>query len=195
MATSPVKELYLSPNGDRWALARNGDGKLVVSHHPSRASGGQPSEIAIDVFLSHGGRGPSIRPSRRRWQSSNCPAKILMTENLTQKQPRMWTKFLDKQSRGAGAKFRLRLSTACLRPVSRRGAKRCGRSSQCICTTSTCALPNHCKPGRWQNRTALVAELRKFPAWVTAKPSSLSRARSDQRKLFGDEASRPRWVA
>jgi hypothetical protein len=58
MATSSVKELYLSPNGDRWALARNGDGKLVVSHHPSRASGGQPSEIAVDVFLSHGGRGP-----------------------------------------------------------------------------------------------------------------------------------------
>jgi hypothetical protein len=58
MGTSPVKELYLSPNGDRWALARNGDGKLVVSHHPSRASGGQPSEIAVDVFLSLGGRGP-----------------------------------------------------------------------------------------------------------------------------------------
>ena len=58
MATSPVKELYLSPNGDRWALAKNADGELVVYYHPNRASGGVVSEIAADVFLSHGGQGP-----------------------------------------------------------------------------------------------------------------------------------------
>jgi hypothetical protein len=61
MATSPVKELYVSPNGDRWTLARNGDGELVVSHHPNRASGGVVSEIAVDVFLSHGGHGPEYQ--------------------------------------------------------------------------------------------------------------------------------------
>src|SRR5947207_16021387 len=58
MATSTVKELYVSPNGDRWALARDEAGELVVRHHPNRPSGGVPSEISVDVFLSHGGQGP-----------------------------------------------------------------------------------------------------------------------------------------
>jgi hypothetical protein len=56
--TTTVRELYASPNGDRWALARNGDGELVVCHQPNRASGGVVSEIPVDVFLSHGGQGP-----------------------------------------------------------------------------------------------------------------------------------------
>jgi hypothetical protein len=53
-----VKELYKSPNGDRWFLCRNISGDLIVSHEPNRASGGGPSEIAVDVFLAHGGNGP-----------------------------------------------------------------------------------------------------------------------------------------
>jgi hypothetical protein len=58
MATSVVKELYKSPNGDRWALCRVQSGKLMVSHQPNKASGGRASEIDVEVFLSQDGRGP-----------------------------------------------------------------------------------------------------------------------------------------
>jgi hypothetical protein len=58
MATSVVKELYKSPNGDRWALCRVQSGKLMVSHQPNKASGGRSSEIDVEVFLSQDGRGP-----------------------------------------------------------------------------------------------------------------------------------------
>ena len=58
MSASLVKELYNSPNGDRWVLCRNPSGMLVVSHHPNSASGGQVSETGVNVFLSHDERGP-----------------------------------------------------------------------------------------------------------------------------------------
>jgi hypothetical protein len=58
MTVSPVKELYRSPNGDRWVLCKDTSGRLVVSHHPNKPSGGQPSEIEVEVFLSQGGQGP-----------------------------------------------------------------------------------------------------------------------------------------
>jgi hypothetical protein len=58
VTASPVKDLYNSPNGDRWVLSRNPSGMLVVSHHPNTASGGRFSEIGVDVFLAQGGRGP-----------------------------------------------------------------------------------------------------------------------------------------
>ena len=61
MATSIVSDLYASPNGDRWYLARNGDGELVVRHQPNRTSGGAVSEIAVDVFLSHASQGPEYQ--------------------------------------------------------------------------------------------------------------------------------------
>lgn len=54
---TPLKELYVSPDGDRWTLGRNSAGSLAVSHYPSRASGGQPSETVITDFLS-GASGP-----------------------------------------------------------------------------------------------------------------------------------------
>jgi hypothetical protein len=53
-----VKVLYSSPNGDSWSLFRDGAGKLLVSHHPNRASGGQPSFTAVDEFIARGGHGP-----------------------------------------------------------------------------------------------------------------------------------------
>ena len=53
-----LKELYNSPNGDRWALSKDGAGKLVVLHEPNKSSDGRPSEIAVDVFLSQGDQGP-----------------------------------------------------------------------------------------------------------------------------------------
>jgi hypothetical protein len=58
MAASLVKELYNAPNGDRWALCRDPAGKLVVSHQPNKASGGQASETDVNLFLSFGGHGP-----------------------------------------------------------------------------------------------------------------------------------------
>ena len=61
MAASPIKELYVSPNGDRWILGESQGGELVVCHHPNKRSGGAPSEIALDVFLSHGGQGPEYQ--------------------------------------------------------------------------------------------------------------------------------------
>jgi hypothetical protein len=58
MTTSVVKELYNSPNGDRWALCKVQSGKLVVSHQSNKASGGRASELDVEVFVSQGGRGP-----------------------------------------------------------------------------------------------------------------------------------------
>ena len=51
VTASPMKELYNSPNGDRWVLSRNPSGMLVVSHHPNSASGGRVSEIELTSFL------------------------------------------------------------------------------------------------------------------------------------------------
>jgi hypothetical protein len=61
MAASPIKVLYNAPNGDRWALCRDAAGKLVVSHHPNEASGGQASETDVNMFLSVGGHGPEYQ--------------------------------------------------------------------------------------------------------------------------------------
>jgi hypothetical protein len=54
MPASLITELYISPNGDRWDLGKDSTGNLIVSHHPSKPSGGRPSEVALDVFLAHG---------------------------------------------------------------------------------------------------------------------------------------------
>src|SRR5579884_3577640 len=64
MAASVVKELYASPNGDRWSLCRLPSGKLVVSHKPNKASGGPPYETDIEVFLAQGGSGPEHQALR-----------------------------------------------------------------------------------------------------------------------------------
>jgi hypothetical protein len=58
MTASPLKELYTSPNGDRWVLSRDGSGRLFVTHFPNAASGGRPSEVSVQAFLSQGGQGP-----------------------------------------------------------------------------------------------------------------------------------------
>jgi hypothetical protein len=57
MASSLVKELYRSSNGDRWVL-RKGESGLVVAHFPNEASGGLPSETSVESFLSAGPFGP-----------------------------------------------------------------------------------------------------------------------------------------
>jgi hypothetical protein len=58
MAASLVKELYNAPNGDRWSLCKDVAGKLVVSHQPNEASGGQASVIDVNLFLSFRRNGP-----------------------------------------------------------------------------------------------------------------------------------------
>jgi hypothetical protein len=58
MTASVLKELYNSPNGDRWTLGTDNAGNLVIAHHPNNASGGRPSEIDVKLFLSRSGNGP-----------------------------------------------------------------------------------------------------------------------------------------
>ena len=54
-----MRELYLSPTGDRWFLARDSaDGRAFVVHQPNLPSGGQRSEIEIGEFLCAGAHGP-----------------------------------------------------------------------------------------------------------------------------------------
>ena len=58
MTASVAKELYNSPNGDRWTLSRDDSGRMVVIHQPNRASGGRASEVAVEMFLAENHQGP-----------------------------------------------------------------------------------------------------------------------------------------
>jgi hypothetical protein len=50
-----TRELYSSPNGDRWFLGRDAaSGDVFVRHEPNVPSGGRPSDIDISEFLSRG---------------------------------------------------------------------------------------------------------------------------------------------
>jgi hypothetical protein len=50
-----IRELYHSPNGDRWHLARDPDnGHVFVKHQANLPSGGHTAEIEIGVFLNQG---------------------------------------------------------------------------------------------------------------------------------------------
>lgn len=53
------RDLYSSPNGDDWYLARDTQQERVfVIHQPNRASGARANEIEIGDFLRRGGQGP-----------------------------------------------------------------------------------------------------------------------------------------
>ena len=53
------REIYSSPNGDRWLLVRDPDaGRVFIRHEPNLASGGQIADIEIGPFLSRDGQGP-----------------------------------------------------------------------------------------------------------------------------------------
>jgi hypothetical protein len=57
-----TRELYCSPNGDRWLLGRDpATGDVFVRHEPNGPSGGQPSHIDIGAFLCRGPRNPEHR--------------------------------------------------------------------------------------------------------------------------------------
>jgi hypothetical protein len=89
MATSIVRELYNSPNGDRWALCKGNDGKLLVAHYPNSRSGGRASEVSVDVFLAHGGQGPEYQalldalPSVTGMEDSPASAELSLDEKAT----------------------------------------------------------------------------------------------------------------
>ena len=54
-----AKELYRSPNGDRWSLIRDPAlGRVFVRHEPNASSGGRASDIGVGDFLLRGGHGP-----------------------------------------------------------------------------------------------------------------------------------------
>jgi hypothetical protein len=54
-----TRELYHSPNGDRWYLARDVDsGRVFIRHEPNLPSGGQAADVEVGAFLSRGGLGP-----------------------------------------------------------------------------------------------------------------------------------------
>jgi hypothetical protein len=48
------KELYSSPNGDRWHLCKDGTGRLFIAHHANLPSGGHISRIELADFLARG---------------------------------------------------------------------------------------------------------------------------------------------
>jgi len=53
------RELYISPNGDRWFLARGPEtGSLFVRHEANVPSGGHVTDLDISAFLSVGRRNP-----------------------------------------------------------------------------------------------------------------------------------------
>ena len=53
------RQLYQSPNGDRWLLVRDpATGRVFVRHEANLPSGGQVTDAEIGDFLSQGGTGP-----------------------------------------------------------------------------------------------------------------------------------------
>jgi hypothetical protein len=56
---SERRELYRSPNGDTWFLAREpANGRAFVIHQPNAPSGGRLSHIDLATFLSNKAEGP-----------------------------------------------------------------------------------------------------------------------------------------
>lgn len=52
------REIYASPNGDRWWLVRDETETLCVRHQPNAASGGAVSTTDVATFLASAGLGP-----------------------------------------------------------------------------------------------------------------------------------------
>lgn len=54
-----MRELYASPNGDRWYLVVDeASGHAFVRHVSNEASGGNVADIPLPLFLAHGRSGP-----------------------------------------------------------------------------------------------------------------------------------------
>jgi len=56
---SDRRELYRSPSGDAWFLAREPtDGRAFIIHQPNSPSGGRLAHIDLVTFLSNEAKGP-----------------------------------------------------------------------------------------------------------------------------------------
>jgi hypothetical protein len=53
-----TKDLYRSPNGDRWLLVRDETGRVFVRHEANLPSGGTVTDLEVADFLGQGGLGP-----------------------------------------------------------------------------------------------------------------------------------------
>ena len=54
-----TRDLYRSPNGDRWYLVRDpGAEQVFVRHEPNAPSGGRASDFGVGEFLVRGSHGP-----------------------------------------------------------------------------------------------------------------------------------------
>lgn len=53
-----ARQIYASPNGDRWLLVRDERETLCVRHEANAASGGHVSTVDVPTFLASGGLGP-----------------------------------------------------------------------------------------------------------------------------------------
>jgi hypothetical protein len=54
MKDTHSRELYSSPNGDRWHLCKDASGRVFVLHQANIPSGGQTSRIELGDFLTRG---------------------------------------------------------------------------------------------------------------------------------------------
>ena len=52
------RELYGSPNGDRWFLVRDPAGHVSIRHEANLPPGGKVTDIEMGAFLSEGQRKP-----------------------------------------------------------------------------------------------------------------------------------------
>src|SRR5438132_11051716 len=54
MNDTRTRELYSSPNGDRWQLCKDASGRVFVLHQANIPSCGQSSQIELGDFLTRG---------------------------------------------------------------------------------------------------------------------------------------------
>jgi len=54
MNATRMRELYISPNGDRWHLCKDASGRVFVLHQANIPSGGHISHIEVRDFLARG---------------------------------------------------------------------------------------------------------------------------------------------
>jgi hypothetical protein len=72
-----------SSNGDTWCLTRDPmTGARVVMHRPNAQSGGQPSHVGIEQFLSGGANGPEHQALRSLMETSAPMATILIAYDI-----------------------------------------------------------------------------------------------------------------
>jgi hypothetical protein len=54
MNATRTRELYSSPNGDRWQLCKDASGRVFVLHQANIPSGGHICQIELGDFLARG---------------------------------------------------------------------------------------------------------------------------------------------